>query len=72
MKQLNDYTVAELEQELRTRKRMETNGYVDKITEAVAELEKHARKNSILVNLEFGVNGVALSFDPHMDEWEVW
>lgn len=71
MKQLNEYTVAELEEEIRVRKRMETNGYVSHLHEVVAELEEHARKNSVMVNLDFGANGIPLAFDPHMDEWEV-
>ncbi len=72
MKQLNEYTVAELEEELRIRKRIETNAYIDRIHEVVAELEDHARKNSIMVNLNFGANAIPLGFDPHMNEWEVW
>lgn len=72
MKQLNEYTVAELEEELRIRKRIATNAYIDRIHEVVAELEDYARKNSIRVDLDFGANDISLSFDPHMNEWEVW
>jgi len=72
MKDLSEYSVSELEHELRIRTRMETNGYVNKIAEAVAELEHHARQNSVTVNFDFGANGLPLSFDPHMNEWEVW
>lgn len=69
---IKDFTTEELEEELRVRKTREINGYLSRLHQVVAELEEHARKNALMVNLDFGGNGILLTFDPHMNEWEVW
>jgi hypothetical protein len=67
---LSEFSIEELEEEITRRKSMEANGYLNRVQEAVNDLEEYSRRNSLMVYFDFGVNGLPLSFDPHMNEWE--
>ncbi len=69
MKTLTEYTLQELEAEVRVRQRMELNVYISQVEKAVAELEKYATSKGLDINLEFGSNQIDMRFEVEIDAW---